>query len=92
MECVDISDDYSGTRKTGEQPNIFKEIDKDEDWLITYDELMEFHIKRFGSSRLPPPGMWERIDKNKDGIITWEEFDGPKGSEGPPSSTAKKDL
>ena len=67
------------------------DIDKDGDWLITYDELMEFHIARFGN-KPPPPGFWERFDKNKDGIVEWEEFSGPKGTEGPPKNPSKKEL
>lgn len=89
VECMNIRD--GSTSKMSENKNVFKDIDKDGDWLITYDELMEFHIARFGN-KPPPPGFWERFDKNKDGIVEWEEFSGPKGTEGPPKNPSKKEL
>jgi FK506-binding protein 14 len=91
IECVDFSSPFKTDPAVPER-NVFKDIDKDDDWLITYDELMEFHISRFGSSKPPPPGFWERFDKNKDGIVTWDEFTGPKGTEGPPQKKKKGEL
>ena len=79
---MDISDAPVPYHARTTSRNTFKEIDKDEDWLITHDELMEFHVKKFGKKPLPP-NFWYKMDKNEDGIITWEEFEGPKGTEGP---------
>lgn len=89
VECMNIRD--GGESRFSPQRNVFKEIDKDDDWLITIDELMEFHVRKFGNKPMPQ-GMWERFDKNRDGIVDWEEFDGPKGTEGPPSKDDKKEL
>jgi hypothetical protein len=81
VECVDIKDN----REAGPEPNIFKEIDKDEDGFISHDELTQFFAGR-GRQKIPD-GLWERTDANKDGIISWDEFDGPKGTKNP-----KKEL
>lgn len=90
VECVDIVT-KEGSQATAKKPlpNVFKEIDIDNDWLITYDEMMMYFIQK---------GMklekyrWHLEDKNRDGIVTWEEFSGLKGEEGPPGTAKKAEL
>lgn len=62
-------------------PNIFAEIDADNDGLITKAEMMEW-FARVRKQNIPA-GVFEREDANKDGVISWTEFSGPKG-EAPP--------
>ena len=62
-------------------PNIFAEIDADNDALITKSEMMEW-FARVRKQNIPA-GVFEREDANKDGVISWAEFSGPKG-EAPP--------
>ncbi len=80
VECLAIQD--ADAKPAADSRNVFKEIDVDEDWLITHSELMMWHTAHMPNVKLPQ-GFWQRIDKNQDGIITWDEFEGPKG-EGPP--------
>lgn len=87
IECLNVRDSSPGSLLPDR--NVFKEIDKDDDWLISIDELMEFHVRKFGNKPIPQ-GLWERYDKNRDGIVDWEEFDGPKGTEGPPPKKSKQ--
>jgi FK506-binding protein 9/10 len=64
------------------KPNVFKEMDVNEDKRITYDEMeIWFQTKHPKKLSSIPRGVWEKDDKNQDQIITWEEFSGPKGEE-----------
>jgi FKBP-type peptidyl-prolyl cis-trans isomerase 2 len=82
VECVDIiKNKESSTESKKQYPNVFKQIDIDGDWLITYEEmLMWFMAKGMKLEKY----RWHMEDKNRDGIVTWEEFSGLKGDEPPP--------
>lgn len=71
VEVVDVSD----IAPPG--PNLFKEIDTDEDGKLTKDEVEEFFQVKHGNGM--PDGLWENEDKDKNGWISWEEFGGSKG-------------
>ena len=64
------------------EPNIFKDLDGDEDGKLSKEEVLAF-FKKQGRDELPE-GLWEKEDKNEDGVISWEEFSGPKGKTAPP--------
>ena len=57
------------------QPNIFDEIDANDDNVITKEELVSWFKNKRQMDELPA-GIWESEDKDKDGQITWEEFSG----------------
>eukprot|EP00947_MAST-08B_sp_MAST-8B-sp1_P003862 g3862.t1 len=63
-------------------PNVFKELDADEDKKISKDELKEW-FKKQDPERAEDDKFIEEImndeDKDKDGFIQWAEFSGPKG-------------
>mmetsp|Transcript_25163 Transcript_25163/g.38414 ORF Transcript_25163/g.38414 Transcript_25163/m.38414 type:complete len:213 (+) Transcript_25163:143-781(+) len=59
------------------EPNLFKDIDTDEDGKISKDEV-GVYFKNMGQDEVPQE-LWEREDSDKDGFISWEEFSGPKG-------------
>lgn len=61
---------------TEESPNIFAEMDTNNDNKVTPAE-MEAWFKKDGEE--VPPGLWETEDKDGDGVISFEEFGGPKG-------------
>ena len=80
-ECVQIL--KPGERSTAARThppgvNIFKEMDLDDDKLITNDEFFQWFILKRNIKEFPQAA-WVKEDKNLDGIITWEEFSGPKG-------------
>jgi len=60
------------------QPNLFKEIDTDNDKKLSKEEVDAFFQKTHGAPT--PDGLWENEDKDQDGFISWEEFGGPKGA------------
>ena len=62
-------------------PNMFADIDVDEDGQLSKEELLA-HFKGMGRDKLPP-GLMKQLDTDKDGIISWDEFNGPKGDERP---------
>ena len=70
VEVVDITEGPP-------EPNIFKDLDGDEDGKLSKEEVLAF-FKKQGRDELPE-GLWEKEDKNEDGVISWEEFSGPKG-------------
>ena len=53
------------------EPNLFKDLDVDEDCKLTPDEILA-HFKRQGQDELPD-GLLDNEDKNKDGFVSWEE-------------------
>ena len=73
VELLAISD------KAAPGPNIFKEIDADENKELSLEELKGWFKAKQGQDELPP-GLMENEDKNKDGVISFEEFSGPKGN------------
>ena len=72
VEVVEIS----GVAPPG--PNLWKEIDTDEDGKLTKDEVEKFFQEKHGSGM--PDGLWDNEDKDKDGFISWDEFGGSKGT------------
>jgi len=64
------------------QPNIWKEIDTDNDGFVSKEDLSTWFKTQRGMDAIPD-GLWEQEDKNKDGKISWEEFGGPKGDASP---------
>ena len=64
------------------EPNIFKDLDGDEDGKLSKEEVLAY-FKKQGRDELPE-GLWEKEDKNEDGVISWEECSGPKGKTAPP--------
>ncbi|XP_076441261.1 uncharacterized protein LOC143280484 [Babylonia areolata] len=85
VELLDIKD--------GTPPqNIFKEIDADEDKLLSKEEISDF-LKEQARKAGPDSGItdeqhntiiteiFEHEDKDKDGFISHEEFSGPKHDE-----------
>jgi len=71
VEVVDVSN------KAPPGPNIFKEIDTDEDGKLTKEEVEAFFQEKKKTST--PDGLWESEDKDGNGYISWEEFGGSKG-------------
>jgi FK506-binding protein 14 len=63
------------------EPNIFTEIDADEDGKLTEEEIGAWFKAKM--DREIPEGLMENEDKDKDGFVSWDEFSGPKGSENP---------
>lgn len=58
-------------------PDLFREIDTDEDGKLTKDEVEKFFQEKHGNGI--PNELWENEDKDQDGFISWEEFGGSKG-------------
>lgn len=76
VELLEIVDPTAKKRT----PNIFIEMDGDDDGRISYEEMAYWfanshpqHLEKI------PTGVWEKDDKNRDGFVSWEEFSGPKG-------------
>lgn len=88
VECIDIIRNKDSSAESKKQyPNVFKQIDIDSDWLLTYEEmLMWFMAKGMKLEKY----RWHLEDKNRDGIVTWEEFSGLKGDEPPPLKNKPK--
>mmetsp|Transcript_853 Transcript_853/g.1075 ORF Transcript_853/g.1075 Transcript_853/m.1075 type:complete len:221 (-) Transcript_853:202-864(-) len=75
VECLDITD----SAPAQEQPNIFGQIDADDDSFLTKEELLGWFKTAQGLDSIPD-GLFEHEDKDEDGKISWDEFSGPKGS------------
>eukprot|EP00341_Mesodinium_pulex_P010043 CAMPEP_0116961422 /NCGR_PEP_ID=MMETSP0467-20121206/46556_1 /TAXON_ID=283647 /ORGANISM="Mesodinium pulex, Strain SPMC105" /LENGTH=186 /DNA_ID=CAMNT_0004649357 /DNA_START=11 /DNA_END=571 /DNA_ORIENTATION=- len=75
VEVVDFGNDGPP------EPNLFRDLDTNEDGKLTEDEILAF-FKKQGLDELPQ-GLWENEDKDKDGFVSWEEFGGPKGQSSP---------
>jgi len=75
VECVRIG----AAAEAEPEPNIFADMDADEDGFISYAE-MEAWFKEQRNQDEIPKGLWENEDKDGDMKISWEEFGGPKGS------------
>jgi FK506-binding protein 14 len=71
IEVIDVTDEAPPG------PDLFKEIDTDEDGKLTKEEVEAFFQEKHGNGM--PDGLWENEDKNQDGHISWEEFGGTKG-------------
>jgi len=76
VEVVDIG---AGT-PPGEMPNLFKDLDTDNDNRLTKEEVLAHFARQDSAMKELPTGLWDSEDKDKDGFISWEEFTGPKGS------------
>ena len=72
---VDVVE-ISGVAPPG--PNLWKEIDFDEDGKLTKEEVEKFFQEKHGNGM--PDGLWDNEDKDKDGFISWDEFGRPKGT------------
>ena len=59
------------------QPNLFEELDVDEDGVLTPEEI-HTHFKRADSNAELPPDLMEKEDANKDGVVSRAEFGGPR--------------
>ena len=77
VEAVDVE-----PPNRGKDRNIFKEMDVDEDGLLTYDEYAYWMLN---VRKAPDSGKeyFQREDINKDGVVSWDEFGGPKGTKDP---------
>lgn len=73
-------------------PNVFKEIDKDNDQVLTHDEVSDYLIEQAGQHgqkvdkdsadhKNIVQTIFDHEDKNKDGVISHDEFSGPKHDE-----------
>ena len=67
----------------GPEPNLFKEIDFNEDGKLSTTELLMHFKKQNPDTWELPPGLMENEDKDKDNHVSWEEFSGPKGNKPP---------
>lgn len=79
VECLNIADSANGdggAQGTQEIPNVFAEIDKNQDNQITQEEMQAWFSEQGAEI---PEGLWETEDKDGDGVVTFEEFGGPKG-------------
>ena len=72
VEVVDVSD----APPAPPMPNIFKQMDANEDGKLDEKEFQAFF---FFQDREVPEGLFKEEDQNGDGFIAWEEFSGPKG-------------
>jgi len=75
IEIVDV------TNESGPEPDLFAEIDANEDGYLDQEELLDYFRGR-GVEGLPPNLMSEE-DIDRDGRISWDEFTGPKGPQAP---------
>lgn len=57
-------------------PNLFDELDVNEDNVLTEDEILA-HFKKEGPDATVPPHLMSKEDTNNDGVISREEFGGP---------------
>lgn len=73
VEVVDVQEGVPG--EPNGMPNVFKQIDLNEDNKLDKSEIDEF-FKGMGTAT--PEEIWEMEDKDKDGFISWDEFSGPK--------------
>ncbi|XP_045179257.1 uncharacterized protein LOC123538911 [Mercenaria mercenaria] len=73
-------------------PNVFKQIDKDEDGVLTHDEVSDYLIAQAQEHGQPTDKdsqehkemvqtIFDHEDKDKDGVISHNEFSGPKHDE-----------
>ena len=76
--------------KAPPRPNLFAELDVDEDGYLTPEEILVHFKKQDPEAAEVPEGLMEHEDKDKDGKVSWDEFSGPKG-DAPPSGKGKKD-
>ena len=58
-------------------PNLFEELDVDEDGVLTPEEIL-VHFRRQDPNAELPPGLMEKDDKNEDGVVSREEWGGPR--------------
>mmetsp|Transcript_26274 Transcript_26274/g.29388 ORF Transcript_26274/g.29388 Transcript_26274/m.29388 type:complete len:255 (-) Transcript_26274:221-985(-) len=58
------------------QPNLFDELDIDQDGVLTPEEI-HVHFRKENPNAEMPPDLMEKEDKNKDGVVSREEFGGP---------------
>jgi hypothetical protein len=59
------------------QPNLFDELDIDQDDVLTPEEI-HVHFRKENPNAEMPPDLMEKEDKNKDGVVSREEFGGPR--------------
>jgi hypothetical protein len=65
------------------EPNLFAELDVNEDGKLSTDEILAHFQKRDPSTKELPAGLMDQEDKDKDGFVGWDEFSGPKGTAPP---------
>eukprot|EP01032_Pedospumella_encystans_P029661 gene29661-33491_t len=79
VDLISINDNKIALEPTAE-PNIFREMDTNNDQHITEEEMQAWFTSTHPDKLTSiPQGLFEREDKNGDKVISWEEFDGPKG-------------
>ena len=71
--------------KAKPRPNLFKELDVDQDGYLTKEEMLVHFKQRDPEATDVPEGLMEHEDKDNDGKISWAEFSGPKGDAPPPA-------
>lgn len=60
-----------------ERPNLFEELDVDENGLLTPEEIL-VHFQRGDPAAEVPPGLMEKEDQDGDGVVSREEFGAPR--------------
>ena len=59
------------------QPNLFDDLDVDEDGLLTPEEILA-HFRQADATAELPPNLLDQEDTNGDGVVSRDEFGGPR--------------
>jgi len=74
VEVIEIGD----ASEAPPQPNVFAELDTNEDGKIDKDEVKTYLVG-MGQEDMDVDPIFEEEDTDGDGFISWDEFSGPKG-------------